>query len=183
MSRRDTILVAVLINAGLLVILFATAVTGDKQEVGRVVQVAEVLPAYVPPTQRTVVADEVDQMIQEYKKEIAVKDESIVEVTVKRGDTLDKIASGSGTTVDAIMKASKLENTRLQIGQVLRVPVSEVAAVIEEPKEEMYTIQSGDNPSKVAMKFHIPLDDLMKLNDLNDDKARKLRPGDQIRVK
>jgi hypothetical protein len=35
MSRRDTILVAILINAGLLLILFITAMTSDHQQTER----------------------------------------------------------------------------------------------------------------------------------------------------
>ena len=47
------------------------------------------------------------------------------DVTIKRGDALEKIARANGTTVEAIMKANNSKNDRLRIGQILKVPVGD----------------------------------------------------------
>lgn len=116
-------------------------------------------------------------------------DDNYVEVTIKRGDALEKIARANGTTVDAIKKANHLKNDRLNIGQVLKVPVGNVKKPVEQVKHitssdvQYYVIKSGDNPWKIAKQFHIKVDELLKLNNLNEEKARNLKVGDQIRVK
>lgn len=117
-----------------------------------------------------------------------------VEVTVKSGDALEKIARANGTTVDAIKKVNKLTTDKLKIGQVLKVPVGTkksgaataakkaAAKPIASGEAQYYTMKNGDNPWKIAKQFHLKLDDLLKLNNLDEDSARKLKPGDQIRV-
>jgi len=130
-------------------------------------------------------------------------DARYVDVTIKRGDALEKIARANGTTVEAIMKANNLKNDRLRIGQTLKVPVGtnqgtnkKPAAVITpkdtakqivkadtDNKAQYYTIKSGDNPWKIAKQFNLKLDELLKLNNLDQEKARNLKVGDTIRVK
>jgi peptidoglycan endopeptidase LytF len=130
----------------------------------------------------------------------------IVEVTVKKGDSLDKIAKANGTTIKAIKTENDLKTDRLDIGQVLRVPVGtkkakadKVAkaekAAAKETKDakdskavasgdtEFYTIKNGDNPWKIAKKFNIKVSEFLKLNDLDEDKARNLKVGEKVRVK
>lgn len=51
------------------------------------------------------------------------------------------------------------------------------------PAEEWYTIKSGDNPWKIAKTQKIKFDDLLKLNGLNEERARNLKPGDRIRIR
>lgn len=118
---------------------------------------------------------------------------SVIEITVKRGDALEKIARSHGTTVEAIKKANSLTSDKLKIGQVLRVTEgdtkekpasgnkSETSAAA--PQEKYYTIKNGDNPWKIAKKFNLKVDELLKMNDLDEDKARNLKVGDQIQVK
>lgn len=120
-----------------------------------------------------------------------------VDITIKRGDALEKIARANGTTVEAIMKENNLKNDRLRIGQVLKIPVGAGAKKVtssskpssSSPKQvaqadaEYYTIKSGDNPWKIAKQYHLKLDELLKLNNLNEEKARNLKVGDTIRVK
>lgn len=217
MSRRDTILIAVLINVGLLVILFATAVSGEKASKPSLVQADPIappvhLPAPVatPPdiAQRYVVGDEVDQVLAELQADeplvvatpavktvaSAIEELKFVEVAVKKGDSLDKIARANDSSVESIMDANSLSSTVLQIGQKLRVPlakksgirrrrISSDTAKVATKEADFYTIRSGDNPWSIAMKYRIPLDELLTLNDLNENTARKLKPGDKIRVR
>lgn len=51
------------------------------------------------------------------------------------------------------------------------------------PQEEWYVMKSGDNPWKVAKTNKIKFDDLLKLNGLNEERARNLKPGDRIRIR
>ncbi len=51
------------------------------------------------------------------------------------------------------------------------------------PQEEWYVMKSGDNPWKVAKTHKIKFDDLLKLNGLNEERARNLKPGDRIRIR
>lgn len=138
---------------------------------------------------------------EEPKKITAVEKpaKNTVEVTVKRGDALEKIARANGTTVEKIRALNQLKNDRLVIGQVLLVPFdSEKVQVSQNKLEtkpetsskvlavdevEYYVIKSGDNPWKIAKQFHVKFDDLLKLNHLDEEKARNLKIGDRIRVK
>lgn len=43
--------------------------------------------------------------------------------TVKKGDTLSKIATKNGVTIDALRKANNLKNDNIQVGQRLKIPV------------------------------------------------------------
>jgi peptidoglycan DL-endopeptidase LytF len=233
MNRRDVIIVAVLLNAGLLAILFMMAINVEEEvtsegldiQKGMVVEEVQSKPqeeiAITMPSEAVV--DDLDNALKDYNftmpsQELVMDEESnlieeekvvhvpkaaklatdprYVDVTVKRGDALEKIARANGTTIETIKKANALTSEKLSVGQVLRVPMGnpskEVAAV--EPKKkvetgltsgeaEYYTVKSGDNPWKIAKQFHIKLDDLLKLNNLNEEKARNLKVGDRIRVK
>lgn len=239
MGRRDTILIAALLNAGLLVVLFTTALKTDKaaREVAenhpplRI----ESLPQVVmrkEPIQRAP-GDEVDQVLRDVARAPAqqvatpplasppvqptlvdeinalsfaepdptppptplAKHASIptgsVDVIVKKGDVLEKIARTHHTTVDQIMKQNQLTTTQLKIGQVLKVHPNTAGAkvAVKEPtpyagsQEKFYTVKNGDNPWTIAVKNHMKVDELLKLNGLDDEKARRLKPGDQLRIR
>ena len=218
MSRRDTILFAVLINVGLLVVLFVTAMKPEAESSGSIV---------IAPTQQEKsqteqnndvvvkedvtnngsVDDEVDQLLNQLssrsyrdiekkpqKVEQEPKDvvsEDFIEIKVKRGDVLGRIAKANGVTVEDIMKANDLSSSRLNIGQVLKIPVKskEVAIVAEEEEVNIsaedvkyYTVRSGDNPWLIALRHRIDLQELLRLNNLDEEKARRLKPGDKLRV-
>ncbi|ETR79672.1 Membrane-bound lytic murein transglycosylase D precursor [Chlamydia pneumoniae B21] len=49
--------------------------------------------------------------------------------------------------------------------------------------ENYYIVQEGDSPWTIALRNHIRLDDLLKMNDLDEYKARRLKPGDQLRIR
>ena len=217
-SRRDTIIVAVLMNVAFLAILFMTALHDEENQISSLANTPEfpvqeklttehVIEHYLTPR------DEVDQALGIYSSEEVASvapepkpkpepkpesepepvieipqapDPDYVEITVKSGDALEKIARHNGTTVSELKKINHLRNDMLRIGQVLKVPVgkssTETAAAVNED-ELWYTVQSGDNPWKIARKFHVRYFDILRLNDLDEEKARNLRPGVRIRVK
>jgi peptidoglycan DL-endopeptidase LytF len=248
MSRRDTIIIALLVNACLLALLFILAINTDDNSIvdhpeinkaivdNRSLALASRAEAPIVIAD-TSVDDEVDNFLKELAEDtsqpllvdedgyielkpaapttIAIKppvktdnqlsdNESYVDITVKRGDALEKIARSNGTTVDAIKKANQLTSAKLTIGQVLRVPLSNKVKIppaqttqiasIHSPKEiekkdlaivdtQYYTIKSGDNPWKIAKQFNVKFEDLLKLNHLDEERARNLKIGDKVRVK
>ncbi len=217
MSRRDTIIIAVLVNSALLMVLFATAIRTDKADVQpkRQAQLAkapvireqapeeDLLNQYVSsvPTLVQPKKDEPVSFIEEielaYTPPEPIKENKVIEtpkarancvdVTVKKGDYLDKIATANNTTVSAIMEANGLASSQLKIGQVLKVPLSDskpaTKTLAQTVNEEYYTVKDGDNPWLIATRNNLRLDDLLRLNGLDEQKARRLRPGDRLRIR
>lgn len=244
MNRRDTIIIAVLLNATILTILFVTAVNDDSSSSSLNVEETMVQKESTNPNKNIEeeifiaindkpkdisAGDEIDNALKQFTDNphmILVEDETVesiekdpvvvpptvsttppqnpqppkstnqpsyVEVTVKKGDALEKIARANATTVEAIKKVNDLKTSKLNIGQILKVPVGtkkstletkkDVTKVVTNSEEEYYTIKSGDNPWKVARQYNVKFDDLLKLNGLDEEKARNLKIGDRIRVK
>lgn len=244
MTRRDTILVAALINAGLLIVLFVSALKGSEESEKLVVKKEVPVPVHreIAPysEQKKIAGDEVDLVLKQYTQpdplQVPVvaeapsvpnfvedlqgivqaapavsaaqspapvpvpvvaaspavdKTPSWTEVKVKKGDVLEKIARQHHTTVAEIMKANHLSSTQLKIGQVLKIssspkevttPKVEVS-VLDSAPSKFYTVKSGDSPWTIAVKNHMKVEELLKLNNMTEEKARKLRPGDQIRIR
>ena len=245
MSRKGTIIIAVLVNACLLIMLFITATTTEEEillestamihpsssrqdmalqkplfdEPSQVITSHSIEPITTQPEKESadllqkpeeqVVVQTSDKVIHklpkiegakvENKTAVAQKDpveksiESIpqpcVKVVVKKGDTLEKIAKTHGSTVKQIIAFNRLPSTFLRIGQVLNIPrgssknVSTSENSIKAPKDAYYVVKPGDNPWTIAMKHHMKVNDLLKLNHLDEKKAKRLKPGDQLRIR
>lgn len=221
MNRRDTIIVAVLINAGLLVVLFVSALKTPSST--EVVQVEKAAP--LPPLEKKkplvpVKGDEVDKALADYKeahkvekkasekKVLAkqpqkvdvpiakkapepVKKEEVKEspkqevafIIVQKGDMLEKIARKNGTTVTELMRVNKLKSANLQIGQKLILPEKRANVNSTPSSEQYYVVKNGDNLWKIAIENHLKVEQLLKLNNLDEKKAKKLRPGDKLRIR
>lgn len=211
MSRRDTLIIAVLVNAGLLMVLFATAMKSDRKKeqiaiaspapIAHVAQeplaqlaltptlplalveeivIPEMAPVVVHPTPAPVPV----------ASTVSPSNQTLVAVTVKKGDFLEKIAKAHNTSVAAIMKENHLSSTQLKVGQVLQVPgkgvpptTSATESLKELPATEYYVVKDGDNPWLIASKNHVRLEELLRINGLDDQSARRLRPGDRIKIR
>jgi len=229
MSRRDTIIIAVLLNAGLLIVLFATSLKSDKvnEEPSAITVLAsnqsddkELLPSSIlTPVVAPVSVDPVDQVIEQYVtpqvtnidqqnpnfladvqamgthapvpeprsalKQTTASEINYKEVKVKKGDVLERIARQNHVSVSEIMKVNKLTSTRLKIGQVLKIPSTGSTKIVSAEKVsgvQYYTIKAGDNPWTIAVKHHMKVEELLKLNDMDEQKARRLKAGDKIRI-
>ncbi len=157
------------------------------------------LPSVLAPVQdvpSTVIAkgaDKIgDKLLDKVPSQMAgLQATNLQETQVKKGDTLEKIAKAHHTTMDEKIKRTQLPSSFLRIGQVLKLPAEKTAvgksAPIEKPAQptgpDYYTVKVGDNPWMIAMKHHLKLEELLKLNGLNEEKARKLKPGDRLRIK
>lgn len=254
MSRKDTIIIAVLINAGLLIVLFASALKTSSPQVEAS---AAPMAKYVEPSYRREQpvasgGDEVDQALQiaQSSSAPAVKESAYfanaqssspysasspassapkmnfaddlkafaapevsstafpavattqavekknaeyVEIKVKKGDVLEKIARQHRTSVDQIIALNQLSTTSLRIGQTLKIPQGKSAVVAttssaaapsasQTSGSKYYVVRNGDNPWTIAVKNHMKVEDLLKLNNLDQEKARKLKPGDKLLI-
>ncbi len=217
MTRKDTIMIAALVNAALLAGLFISAIKNDDNKSEKFVTEVKPVEIAAAPKQevKSAQGDVIDQVLKEFsqkneekpstqKVDFAKELEAITksapkvaatpaqsgkgysEVKVKQGDALEKIARAHNTTVGRIIEYNNLRSTVLQIGQTLKIPSSSGAQApkgAETTNSEFYVVKSGDNPWTIAVKNHIKVDELLKLNDLNDQKARRLKPGDKLRIK
>jgi LysM repeat protein len=254
MSRRDTIIIAVIVNAGLLIVLFASALKSPSG----IEFVSAPPPAVHEPFDHSfkntpsVAGDEVDQALGKYSQNApavasvaqtpaaqqempslpnfaddlkmiaqtetpppaasqtpkvqtlmapitksALSAPDFTEIKVKKGDVLEKIARYHHTTVAEIMKVNKLTSTNLRIGQVLKIPnkaikkaeTSSIAHSDPTPStsgndggDKYYIVKKGDSPWTIAMKNHLKVEDLLKLNNMSETEARHLKPGDKLRI-
>ena len=87
--------------------------------------------------------------------------------TVKKGDTLWDIAINNGTTVDQLMKDNNLTSSLIFPGDKLTYNTT-VAQVAQAKEQGYYTVVLGDTLGKVANRFGITVDELVKLNNLSD---------------
>lgn len=126
----------------------------------------------------------------EEKTETAVPSVRYIEVRIKKGDVLEKIAKAHNCTVSEIMKANDLSSTSLKIGKVLKIPAgvekpvpSPVKTPLDPTSAKYYTVKAGDNLWTIAVRNHMKVEDLLKLNGMTEEKAKKLKPGDTIRTR
>lgn len=96
--------------------------------------------------------------------------------TVQKGDSLWKIATKFGITVDELKELNNLKNNTITVGQNLKVKLTE-----EKPIEDylLYTIKSGDSLWKIASMYDTTVDTLMSINNL---KGTTLTINQQILV-
>ena len=213
MSRKDTIIIAVLVNAGLLIILFASALKSPVHDT--CYQSAEPFKPIVDvsPKKEIIIqkGDAVDHALEQFAKQrlntveqpVVIQNPIVAEeprqtailennteklirhteITIKKGDMLEKIARQYHTTVNEIMRLNGLQTSHLRIGQVLKIPSNHTTSPVLEETTQYYVVKEGDNPSTIAKKNNIKLEDLLNLNEMSEEKARKLRPGDKLRIR
>lgn len=231
MTRKDTIMIAVIVNACLLAILFITAVVYEEEQGAFTAEPklegkgsSETLPS---SQQIASTGDEVDNVLKYYHhpapqpivvetpSEIYIPEslpahyhamdeedppqqdfKGFTEVIVKKGDALEKIAKTHHTTVAAIKQANHLENEKLSIGQLLKIPLSKemkaadpLPSTSAQKSEETssaavyHVVKSGDSPWKIAKQYNVNYEEILRLNNLNEEKAKNLKIGERIRVK
>jgi len=110
--------------------------------------------------------------------------------TVQPGDNLYRIALKFNTTVAAIQAANGLTSTVIQVGQVLIVPAPEttVTSPTKAPTTASggaasipgaYTVQSGDNLYRIALKFNTTVAAIQQLNGLT---STNIRVGQVLKI-
>ena len=89
---------------------------------------------------------------------------------VKKGDSLYSIAKKYNTTVDELKRINNLTSNNLSIGQMLKLPSSDVN----------YIVVKGDSLYSIARKFNTTVDELKRLNNLS---SNNLSIGQIIRIR
>jgi LysM repeat protein len=121
--------------------------------------------------------------------------------TIKRGDSLSKIANQFDTSVPAIKAANGLSSDLIRVGDKLVIPVSGNSAstspaIPMEPSQSIlssstassfsssgaqtHTVKSGEYPGKIASQYGMTTDELLALNGITD--PRKLQVGKVLKV-
>jgi LysM repeat protein len=84
--------------------------------------------------------------------------------TVKKGDSLYKIARLYDVSVEDIKTLNKLSSNILAIGQILRIP-----DIVEKNDTSVYYVKKGDTLYGIAKSYSVSVDDIKKLNNLNSN--------------
>ena len=124
--------------------------------------------------------------------------------TVVKNDTLYNISKRYGVTVDAIRQANQLQNSRIQLGQNLVIPMQKQAAqetsstlvtvtepIAQAPRDatrldadtgqdqlKAYAVTSGDTLAAISRRTCVSQQQLVSDNSLTD--PDKLRPGQML---
>jgi LysM repeat protein len=104
---------------------------------------------------------------------------------VKKGESLGEIARQAGTTPEHLATLNKLQNPQLiQIGQRLRLPavkaLPDQPAVAPASKPATHIVAPGENLYRIAIKYRMPLDQLLNNNPGVD--PHTLRIGQELQV-
>ena len=86
--------------------------------------------------------------------------------TVKSGDSLYKIASTYGVTVDEIKYLNGLSSNLISIGQVLKIPST---TNNNQTNYLTYIVKSGDSLYKIAALYSTSVDEIKTLNNLTSN--------------
>lgn len=93
--------------------------------------------------------------------------------TVRRGDSLGKIARRHHTTVTALRVANGLRSTRINTGTNLRIPASGRGGTTR------YRVRWGDTLGGIARRYHTKISTLMRVNKL---RSRRIQAGKVLRI-
>jgi len=92
--------------------------------------------------------------------------------TVRRGDSLERIARRYGTTVRALRVANGLRGTQINIGAVLRIPTGRTESTL-------YQVRWGDTLGEIALRYNTTIATLVRLNNL---RSHHIQAGKVLRI-
>lgn len=103
------------------------------------------------------------EILEDAMKRVGKSTAEATEYTVQSGDTLSGIAQKFNTTVDALVQLNNIKDRNLiNTNQVLKITEGQIEAAGE------YTIQAGDTLSEIADKYGTTVEELAKLNGIED---------------
>jgi membrane-bound lytic murein transglycosylase D len=93
---------------------------------------------------------------------------------VRRGDSLWRLASRYGTTIDRIKRDNGLRGNELAVGQKLRIETERAGG------DGSYTVRRGDTIGRIAAARNVSIDRLLRANGLG--RSSTIYPGQVIRL-
>ena len=110
--------------------------------------------------------------------------------TVVAGDSLWKISTKFGTTINNLVRWNQISPSEsLSIGKELVIlrdnkNKTELAKItntgIDINRDIFYTVKEGDNLSRIAQKYNVKIAEIRSWNDLNEEYI--LQPGDKLTI-
>ncbi len=88
--------------------------------------------------------------------------------TVKKGDTLGKIAQRHGVTVSALKRANNLRHNVIHAGRKLKIPGNGGEPAVA--AATTHIVRNGDSLHKIALKYGVTVESLKRLNRLNSSR-------------
>jgi len=136
----------------------------------------------------------IDEIVKVYSSEMSKVSVSkkttqqsgnFIQYSVSPGDNLYRIAQNFSIPLDELMRVNDLaENDKIRVGDMIKIPRSETSRVRKSQELSAnvvyYQVKQGDNLWNIAETFGIPIQSLLKLNDLNKDSV--IMPGDTLKV-
>lgn len=108
-------------------------------------------------------------------------DARAVQHTVKRGESLYKVAKAYSVSVKQLKKANKLQGQLIHPGDVLTIPAksnnTSSAIKVDDTNNSTkeittYTVEDGENLYRISIKFNISIGELKKINNLSGSKIK-----------
>ncbi len=119
--------------------------------------------------------------------------QSSTNYTVRRGDTLSKIAKQYDTTVNAIKAANGKSSDMIRVGESLVIPVGEnydagassapapaPAPATRASASGTHVVKAGEYPATIARKYGMTTSELLAVNGITD--PRTLQVGQRLKV-
>lgn len=109
---------------------------------------------------------------------------NVIYYTVKRGDTLSKIAREYNTTVEQIVEVNNIRNPNLIFtGQILEIQTlnNNNNTNVTSSTSTEYTVKRGDNLYNIARRFGTTINSIVKLNNITNPNL--IYPGQRLLIR
>lgn len=130
------------------------------------------------------------------KKTLQPTRPTLIVYKVRPGDNLSVIATRSNTTVSQIMRDSNLKSTTIHPGQKIKVLYTpngykgsknagkgtKNSGKGTKSSGKTHTVTAGQTLSGIAAKYGVSTSKLMKLNGISAAGAKKIRPGQVLKI-
>jgi N-acetylmuramoyl-L-alanine amidase len=96
---------------------------------------------------------------------------------VRKGESLGKIAAKYGVTVNQIKQANDLSDTKIQIGQSLKIPQNKVKQ--SNPQYTTHKVRKGESLGKIAEIYGVTVKQIQKANNIS---GTKINVGQKLKI-
>lgn len=106
-----------------------------------------------------------------------------INYTIRRGDTLSKIATRYGTTVQELVQLNQISNPNLIFpGQVIRVLTNSTinGSETRATGSITYTVRRGNTLSQIARAYGVAVQHIVELNNISNPNL--IYPGQKLRI-